>query len=323
MELADYNIMANFVANATEGSGRISTGVLRKAGTREAVYSGTWDAISIIDANTEPGFYIRATANASYVEYTFFGTGFDLRHGAASNGDPASQLTLNGSTNFSAYTTSFYGTGINFTAATGVLDQQGGDTHGVGVVVSGLPLGVHKLRMAKTSGTYIYAPALDIITPIHVHKNNGPYVLQNTLAVGSQGINDGRKFGSQLVAPKNTCRAQGVQTFSSTATSPIPVPDMECTIKTSGNPIRVSSLLNIYGSLGGNGPAIYVYIDGVAVTPFSGHDVASAQIGLSIGGVFPVSAGIHTVQILWAQAGGTGAGYLDRRLLFVEEIANS
>ena len=331
MELADYNIMADYVpVSAGDIQGSVARGVLRKHGIREAVYSGTWAATGL-DATYEGGIYIAATANASYVEYTFWGTGFDLRCGSASNGDPASQLTLDGSTNFSAYTTSFYGTGINFTAATGVLDQLGSNTNGTGVSVRGLTLGKHVIRTTKTSGTFIYAFAIDVITPIHVHKNNGPFVLQNTLSVGSQGINDSRKFGSQLVISRNYNNVRGLQAVNSTtSTTLVPSAEMETSIKTSGGAIKATFTASIFTTGGVAVVYLALFIDGKEAStniggsggiPHYTHTNSQDNM-VTIHTLLPVAAGWHTVQVFFRTSAFTG--YIENnKELTVEEIPNS
>lgn len=171
IELADYNIMADYVANTVAGNGTISNGVLRKMATREFIYSGGW-AIPF-DLTSLTGFRIQSQqASGDYVEYIFFGTGLDFRFNSLNNNNSENvSVTIDGASDLSGYTTSTYGTGVSFANTTGILDM--GATSGTtsGLTISGLPLGLHTIRLLDNSSTrYMRVDAFDIITPIHVNN---------------------------------------------------------------------------------------------------------------------------------------------------------
>jgi len=177
IELADYNLMADFVANDTADTNAISTGVLAKKITRELVYSGSW-AVQLFGGIE--GFWTNGTAG-SYLEYTFYGTGLDYRFQVQSDGGTAT-LSIDGNTDFTPYNTEIYGSNeIGFVDTTGVLDNDvtSGSPQGCGLIISGLPLGIHTFRVTVNSGI-TRAQSLDIITPIHI---NSPDLKTGSLAL--------------------------------------------------------------------------------------------------------------------------------------------
>jgi len=196
--LQEYFLMANFVANATAGLFRISTGVLRKAAQREFLcVNGTggtndWALSGMSPANDIGGNNANTNRQNAYFEYTFFGTGFDLRFPTSTAGSANIQVSLQSlstggslqnltTTNFPSLVSSVYGTGVAFNAATGILDQlEASPALGNGFVVSGLPLALYKVRMLNnTASAYLLANAIDIITPVHY-----PNVKNGSLSLG-------------------------------------------------------------------------------------------------------------------------------------------
>jgi hypothetical protein len=328
VELADYNIMADYSVAGSSTVGYVSQGVLRKTGMRESVYSGTLST-NIDIANFNSGWDIHTTASSSYYEYTFFGTGCDL-HGYANNTLVHNQtytmdgLALNTGSNTGS-TISLIATtptGLSLSAA-GVLTGTATGSGPIFVRISGLTLGKHTVRVTANSTTPIYNASIDIITPIHVHKNNGPFVVQNTLAVGSTGINDGRTLPSTILAQKQSAQAVGITNNpSTTSTSLIPVLDMECAIKTTGNPIQISYSLSNSQSAVTAANRFQLYVDGVAVGTVkswdqpggSGNEVVSDNL------IVPVAAGTHVVQLFWLVSSNTGTLQNTWRNLNVREI---
>jgi hypothetical protein len=329
VELADYNVMANYSANTTAGVDTIATGVLRKfISQREAIYSGTW-SVSQDLVNNPGGWKTNSGTVGDYVQYTFFGTGFEFRFqepSAAIN----IQATLDGSTSFSSYTNSVYGTGVSFTASTGILAMSGTATNACGLSVSGLSLGLHTIKFAISSNpgaTAFYPHALDVIAPIHSAKSNAYADLQNTLPVGSQGISDNRKVSAikeALSATKAWGQAFGtVVNPSTTSTSLVPCADMSLTIKTSGAPLDISYSLNAYNITAGAVVKSQIYVDGVPVGSLRINDEpvgGGYQTILSDRIIVPVSAGTHKVDIYWAVSSSTATSDGIQRSLVAREI---
>jgi hypothetical protein len=327
VEIADYNILADFAQLGATGLETIATGTLRKYCTREHVYSGTWSAIAT-DANQIGTLYSRTLTASSYVEYTFCGTGFDLRMETNSGWVTGSGIEVrvdgnlvstagysinhngggaSGTPTFGTVITSTLG-GAGFTPATGLLTTNGSTVNGSSLRVSGLTFGKHTVRFNNLGTTDLRFAVLDVITPIHTHKNNGPYVLQNTLAVGSQGINDSRKWGSQLSIAGNVSEAYGIQAASTTSNSYVPFADMSTTIVTKGNPIEIQSSLPVTSNLNNQFLCWAVYVDGIAQNGTAATQLITAGYPFMMyhNMIVPVSAGYHKIDIFYKlNAAGT------------------
>ena len=86
VELADYCVMANYVARSTASTTAQSVGVLSKAATREFVYTGTWGGGVVLNVNNaRNGFNVATSTNGATVSYRFFGTGVELSAFATSS----------------------------------------------------------------------------------------------------------------------------------------------------------------------------------------------------------------------------------------------
>jgi hypothetical protein len=326
IELADYNVMANYVANATGGADTIGTGTLRKSSTREQIYLGTWTASLVTSAVA--GYTVGSSTTSDYVQYTFFGTGFDLRFGNTTV-STTWQFNLDGSTNLSGFTTSSYGTSVtSFTAATGTLVTNTTSANGNGVSISGLSLGLHTIKVTKTAGTgALNIEALDIITPIHSHKSDTNYDQQNTLPIGSQAISDNREFTPVKevnVKKTNISQAFGVTSSPTTTSStPVPVPEMSVVHNNRTGRIKISYSAEISSSILDGNVALQAYVDGIAVGTIRNMHMEEAGGSDTVMDMFviPVSVGTHKIDIYWTNtSGGTASAVLTRRNILVEEI---
>lgn len=328
VELADYNVIADYVANSTATIDAIATsGILRKGFSREAIYTGTWTIAGIDPPNVSQGVSIRCNTANSTLKYTFFGTGFEFRFGVA--GATQFTMSIDGSSNFTtsngsywsgALTTSFYGASATFTTSTGVWAGTVAN-NGNGINIRGLNLGMHTITVTYNSGVIMVPDALDIITPIHSVKSNLLADLQNTLPVGSCSLQDSR----QLVASNKTqnkawAQAVGVVSGPSTgSTTAVPCPDMSCTIKVSnsGRIKATYSISNYNSSTFLN--YFQVYVNGIAVGAIHVFYSTNAQT-TSDTVIVPVSAGIHKVDVYWYTQGGTATAHTTYRSLVVEEL---
>lgn len=332
VELADYNVMATFVANSTNAG--IATGTLRKHNSREFLYVGTGWAANSVDPifNTVGTTFFSNTTN-DYVQYTFFGTGFDFRVEYPSAGSTVTlNLTVDGASNLSGFTNGAYG-GSSFqswTPSTGTAVFQAPQVAGCGVYINGLTLGWHTVKVLRNaaSGTSLWPESFDIITPIHSAKSNLFADLQNTLPVGSCAISDNRNITPLKAQPaqKAWAQATGITASPSTtvsAATPVPMPDMSVTIKTSGSPIQIFSKFLYSNNTSGQGCVFFIYVDGVRVsdpTDDSGVSGAnSTQFGV-YSMIVPVSAGTHRVEIYWGTFGTTLTASNLSRLLYVREL---
>jgi hypothetical protein len=338
VEIGAYNILANFAPNSTAGISTISTGTLRKFATREFTYvNGTggtvdWSIPGVTPANNICGFEISSNRLNAYIEYTFYGTGFDFRFMGDTNSSNNITVTVDGltfnTTNYpsQAAAATVYGGGITFTSATGILDQQAtvSVTPGCGFVVTGLALGKHTIRFNNgTANLKIENECLDIITPIHSHQDNGPFVLQNTLAVGSQGVADFRKFSKKDVNQPNVLgNAVGISgNTSTTSTTAVPLSELSLTIKTTKSIIELSTSGQHNNNTTGNGNEFFIYVDGKMVTPvasaYTGSAVASASFTILYR--LQVSPGYHKIDVYWRVSAATGL-VANNRILSVREL---
>jgi hypothetical protein len=333
VELADYYVMADQSVNATAGADTVSNGSIRKSLAREFVYAngtgGTSDWVLSLPDTTQVNAGRASTDRTNaFVQYTFFGTGFDLRFLFGSSRSSSITLSLNGSTlnstNFPTMSSATFGVVSKFNASTGVLDQSNGSQiNASGLTIRGLTLGLYTVKMTNNTTALMEFSGIDIITPIHAPKSNGPGDLQNTLLVGSCALSDNRKFSELAVKPlTNWAQAVGITSGpSTTSTSFVPMPDMSCTIKTSGNPIQITYSCTVNSPLGQNVFA-EPYVDGIssANMPITGANSTIMNSCLSGTVIYPVAAGVHKVDLYWKVDGGTGSLNGVRRIISVREL---
>lgn len=175
LKIQDYFLMADFVANTTAGLSTISQGVIRKQNHREFILvQGTTGTENwTIDGGANPtdsfGFNVFSDRLDAYVEYTFFGTGFDVRLKSDPSHSSDIEVYLNGNLattgNFPTLASSGYG-GTSFAA--GSIDASGASGTGSGVVIQDLPLDIYTVRFQnKVASARIMFQAFDIIAPTH------------------------------------------------------------------------------------------------------------------------------------------------------------
>jgi hypothetical protein len=346
VELCDYNVMADFAANTTASLETIATGVLRKASVRELIYvngtGGTTDWAVSNSAGISShinGWQLATDRQNAYVEYLFFGTGCEIRFNSASDRSSNIQVSLQAvsaggslqnltTTNFPTLASSVYGTGVAFTAATGILDMQdAASVYGSGVRFSALPLGIYKIRLLNnTASSWLVLNAIDVITPIYSYKSNLYADLQNTLPVGSNSLMDSRKMSmvkealpAQKAWAQATMITSGVNTASVAATTPVPLPDMSCTIKTNGSPLDVSYAVSYTNATTNRGGSFFIYVDGTKISTMQVDQANSNYHVASERRIIPVSAGVHKVDIYWG-TDGLGTIYAKNRTLVVKEL---
>ena len=328
-EICDYNVMGAFTANTTPGINTIAKGVLRKqVSQREGLYSGAWTMGTITPSSYMGGW--EATTSNGFFYYTFFGTGFEFRSyanngGGGVNGNVLLQnLSTGGSllvastSNFPSIVYSSYSSGWSISNGS---FSAGSAVYGSGFSISGLPLALWYIEMYNTGPGTFQVGTVDVITPIHVYKHNIPAVLQNTLAIGSQGLTDSRATSTTSKAWAQTV---GVSSAATSSTTPSPCMDMSCAVKTSGGPLQVNYKL-LYIMSGGTLNAVcQVYIDGSAVGVLN-ITTATGGAGyyneLSDSLIVPVTAGFHKVDLYWwANTSGTVNSAAAYRNMTVREL---
>jgi hypothetical protein len=345
IELADYNIVADYVRQTNPGSATaavfVSQGVLKKMGTRELVFTGTW-SVGGIDTGFCSGWNIGTTTATTAVSLTFFGTGFDWRtyfnNSTTYNVSfVITNVATNTTINAASFTTGLTQPGTGLTLTPGTTTTVTGTTsatvgYGNAISVSGLPLALYKVTMTQNGTGPIYADSVDIITPIHVHKNNGPYITQNTLAVGSTGINDGRTLPGTLTK-KPSAQAIGITNGPVTSSSQYgPLTDMIVSIKTTGNPILITFGTPFLANVANAGTGFEVFVDGVVIRNLGISGYANAISASTAGNntmanisvIVPVSAGFHNIYVAWTTDNtGTRTAYGFLRNLTVVELSES
>lgn len=332
VEVADYNVMATFDGTTATGTTsadniQMPVGVLSKMCSREFVYVGAGWLTSAMSPLNLGGIFIYTSNNSQPFQYTFSGTGISLLLQTSGSTAYDFTVTIDGALNATgvarANASNLTGGSYRSTAV--------GSTQPVRVEFTGLSMGAHTIVVTCTSGAVLIVQALHIITPIHTHKSNLYADLQNTLPVGSQSLMDSRSVSPQpaaLSAPKAWAQAVGVTsgpTTTASMTSPVPLPDLSCTIKTSGGNLDIRFFTQLYTS-GSSGYEMrcFAYVNGVAVNPLmQGSNLAAGNGGILMSGswLVPVAPGIHKVDIYWGiqSGGGTLTATGTNRILTVIE----
>jgi hypothetical protein len=317
IELADYYLMANYVASTGDATGPLSTGVLFKGASREMVYSGAQSVISI--ATTYLGnFLVTSTAVNDYVQYTFFGTGFEWPIVAAS-GTNTLTVAVDGANYTGSATVT--GSGNSWTPGTSNLNVGGGNP---GLFqVTGLTLGVHTVKITHNNTPASYNGGFAIITPIHSPKSTLYSDLQNTLPVGSQGIQDLKSYKGVQVGSSGKAWAQAVGVAVSPATSSsayVPVPNTSLTLKTGNSPVEISysiSVQNVTASA-----VTTVFVDGIQTyfEKMIQNSTSNSNGVLADSFIVYMSAGVHKIDLCWYASSGTNTSFGVKRVIKAREL---
>jgi len=324
VEIADYNVMANFSTsaltdNTANGALILAQGTLYKSIAREFVYTGAnW---TIQSSTTYPSGWDTSTStnNSQPASYTFFGTGAVLTVENSVGGTFSVQVSVDGSLYATATALQNMSNGgggtYTTTTATGLIPGR--------ISISGLSLGIHTITIQRSAGTgSFFFPDIQLIVPIHSYKPNVYADLQNTLNIGSNSISDNRKstpVKDALPAVKAWSQAVGVTaTPTTTSTTAIPVPDLSCTIKTNGGPLDISYSAVVSNSGGaGDSVNLQVYVDGVAVGNSKASAVGTAGSTITDSFIVQVAPGYHKVDLYWFV--NTSTGNIGARILTVRE----
>lgn len=174
--VSDYSVLANFVP-AVATTSTVATGALRLHPLRDITYiNGTQaNGTGIAAWSTATGNayfnFVETYSNKrdAYMEFSFFGTGFQWRGYVAANGSSSNIVRIDGNIYTGAASVSG---GTAWNPATGSLNLNNATTNSAGsFVVQNLPLGWHKVRITNnvngTNGSgYLRVSGIDIISPI-------------------------------------------------------------------------------------------------------------------------------------------------------------
>jgi hypothetical protein len=335
VELADYNVMANFSQVASSGLETVSTGVLRKTAVRENIYVGTWTVATLSAINDWNGFGVFTSTTNDYVQYSFFGTGFDLRWFADTSVSNNVEVRLNGnlatSANFPTASFAVVGTNLSpYNTSTGILSQRtsAGTTIGASFAISNLPLGLYTVRLTRLASTGgMLLNGFDIITPIHASGSSLPYDLQNALPVGSLALADSRKFSAIKEASaqdKNISQALGITSSpTTTSTTHVPLPDLSVAHFSKTGKVKISFSSTFTGSIASGQTIVLPHINGVAMPSERNFMAYTGGATGTISDSFTVDVPkdqVSKIDIFWRTSTGTATAISNSRQLTVEDV---
>ncbi len=190
IELGEYNLVAQHTQLTDQTRvDTMSTGVIRNLQTRGVRYNGSW---SLADNNNilyYGGKVVVSTAASAFCEFEFFGDGIEYRFDSGIGRTENATIDIDGITDFTPYTTSVVGTAVTFNNATGVINMNNSNNEkGCSLVIKGLPLGKHKIKITANSANNVPMGSFDIITPVHFGHHN----------IGNSSIGDIRSFDSMI-----------------------------------------------------------------------------------------------------------------------------
>lgn len=173
IEVADYCVMADYSNGIISGNiDALSSGVLHKQSIREMVYVGSWSAGQT--GTVIGGWYANSATTGNYVEYSFYGTGLNIIGSANVGGTNTIQID---GTNYTG-SASAIGAGSSWVSGTSIWTPS--STNGSGLILTGLALGLHKVRITLNNVNGYFHHAIHVVTPIHI---NHP-----TLKIGSLSL---------------------------------------------------------------------------------------------------------------------------------------
>ena len=320
MEVADYNLVATYVASTTlnQYGGDPSVGTIVKSPSREVVYTGTWGGGLQIITGSSTGWADRSNTVSDFVEYTFFGTGVEILGNWGSAAVTAT-VQIDGANYTGAATVT--GSGSTWTPGTSTWSINSATANGSALQITGLSLGMHKVRVTNQSTNGFVIVGFGIITPVHSARTNLYGDFQSTLQVGSQGVSDNRQNQPLKLQPAQKAWVQAIGVTSSPTTSSttyVLMPDMSCVVKTSASRLRISFVCPSVNSSGVT--SVGIFVDGQQVGP--DFQQGSSGVDVAIPGVYEVlvSAGVHKVDLYWKSASGTITALNTSRVLLVEEL---
>jgi hypothetical protein len=332
VQLGSYNVLATYASTGSAANRTISTGVMRKLGTRENSYVGTWSTAIDGGAYYDSGVNIYTQTAGSYTTCTFFGTGIELKFyiGTYSYNQTVTVANSSGNLSLGSYTTALLqtGSGLTWTASSGAIGGSGTTGNWGRLQITGLPLGLYTFKILQNgTGGPLYSDSFDIITPIYSPKSNLTFDAQNTLPVGSCALSDDRQTtmvkSPQVYTAKVVTAVGVVSNPSTSSTTPVPCPDMCTTYQSSGEWVELYHYCHTgYGGL--YLPYFNFYVDGVATgILFTGSNEVTAGIGF-VTGAMPVylAPGTHKIDVYWYTGGGTLSAIAVSRVLTVKKLGN-
>jgi hypothetical protein len=230
--------MANYVSDTVNGViETVSSGVLWKQASREHTLIGTGWALQTPTTNTLGAQHVASAVSGNYAEYTFYGTGVEVV-------GVGSGSSLNIKIDGSNYTGAATALGTSSSWTPGTSTWVGASVNGGKLMINGLSLGLHTIRVTLNTNVSYFHHGFHVITPVHSNKNSSFYEQQNELPIGSSAISDNRKttiIKEDWLQKKNVVVAHGmVSGPSTTSTVDVPFADMFATINSTTGRILIS-----------------------------------------------------------------------------------
>lgn len=357
--LTSYNVLANYVANTTGGADRLSLGVVSKMNTRELLYINLTSApagsiawtVGGINASAHPsGYDIYSNRRDAVLQFSFYGTGFNLRGSTDTNRSLYIETSVTNSASsvvdINSYTVSAYG-GFTYTPVVeipgppgfpstfyyNVLNERSaGNANGAGLNVSGLPLDYYTVSFrnrGNDTNSYILVNSIDVITPVYAPITNKTSAFQNTQMIGSTSLRDERNFEVvPIESEKSKAYAVAVGISSNptvSVSSFVPLVDMGCTVETEDSYLMITYAVTIFNGVNA-GFSVMPYIDGSVVPAKEvrviGPGANSKTDTLSNTVIVPVKKGSHRIQLYWRNINlsGTVQAVETLRTLTVKEL---
>jgi len=336
VEIGEYFLMADYSYMSAFSTDSMSQGVLQKASSKETLLVNTWLSVSQSPTAVSTGNAVTTQTAGAYAEFTFFGTGFNMRTYRDTNLATSSSILIDGVALSTAnFTISHNGGGatgsgpavatrdnaIVFTPSTGVLNLNGATALGQGVMaLTGLPLGKHTVRFTHGAGTNFVIAALDIITPVYFPKYD-ELAVQNNLPIGSCAIGDLRETLIEQSDKAKIKLAVGVTSNpTTTSTTFVPMPDMSLTYESEGEWVEINFYGAILNSTTGVAVTIAPFVNGQQVQTINRMNAPSSGLEVPISFSVPVylPKGSHKIDTYWSVAANTGTNTL--RQLTVKKI---
>jgi hypothetical protein len=301
MELGEYFGMADYDGSTATGTAvadnwEMPVGTLSKVNMREVVFVGaSWATLMVVEQFSGFRTYTPSPSGHSF-EYTFFGTGVSALLSGSAAGTTTNTISIDGTPNASGVVRA------NITNDGGGAYTVTGITTDVPcrVEFTALPLGKHTIKVANTSGTgHLKLQAFHVITPFHIHKQNTPHVVQNTLAVGSQSILDVREFGDQVNENPISAETLYFDGFAvgSAETALFPLEHTISCLKTS-KPLSFNSFTGNKMTSGSYVLDYRLYVDGVYNNPGNSHWRTTNYETVALNKMLPdLSPGFHCFQL--------------------------
>lgn len=318
VELGNYNIVADYASGIVSGNiDAISTGVIHKQSSREMIFVGSWTMTyaSMVVMGSQ---YAQSATIGNYFEYTFWGTGCNI---LAVGNSASTTVSING-VNYTGAATAV-GTGSSWTPGTSTWATA--SVNGAGLIITGLALGKYTVRVTLNNAVSLFVHAVHIITPVHSPESNYYGDIQNSLPVGSNSVQDGRKTNLLPSSSRAYSKSIGVTVSpTTTSTTMVPIIDMSASIRiTTGKKLKISYSVSAYGSV--SGYSYYQpFVNGIATIEKKTGWCSTAGNGGTVSDSFilPVSPGFYKVDVYASVSVSGGTLTFDQtfRNLTLEEV---